>query len=108
MANIALPGTSSFIGELMLLLGIFKFNSTAGTISCLGVIFCGAYSLWLCNKILFGNLKNIYTLKFLDLNLKEFLILLPLFVLIVVVGLNPNVVLSFSHTVCLNILFESF
>ena len=108
MANIALPGTSSFIGELMLLLGIFKFNSTAGTISCLGVIFCGAYSLWLCNKILFGNLKNIYTLKFLDLNLKEFLILLPLFVLIVVVGLNPNVVLSFSHMVCLNILFESF
>jgi len=108
MANIALPGTSSFIGELMLLLGIFKFNTTAGTISCLGVIFCGAYSLWLCNKIIFGSLKNIYTVKFLDLNLKEFLIIFPLFVLILLVGLKPNLVLPFSHMVCLTILFESF
>ena len=108
MANIALPGTSSFMGELMLLLGVFKYNSTAGAISCLGVIFCGAYSLWLCNKVLFGNLKNIYTLKFLDLNFKEFLILFPLFFLIIIVGLNPNLILPFSHLVCLNILFESF
>jgi len=108
MANIALPGTSSFVGELMLLLGVFKFNNTAGTLSCLGVIFCGAYSLWLCNKMLFGNIKNIYTIKFSDLQLKEFLILFPLLVLIILVGFNPNVVLPFSHVVCLNILFESF
>jgi len=108
MANIALPGTSSFIGELMLLLSIFKFNNTASVVACLGVIFCGAYSLWLCNKILFGNLKNIYTITFSDLNVKEFLILFPLLVLIILVGFNSNTVLPFSHMVCLNILFESF
>jgi len=108
MANIALPGTSNFIGELMLLLGVFKFNSLASVISCLGVIFCGAYSLWLCNKILFGNLKNAYSIKFADLNLKEFLILLPLLILIFIVGFNPNTILSFSKTAFLNILFEIF
>ena len=108
MANIALPGTSSFIGELLLLLGVFKFNNTASVISCLGVIFCGAYSLWLCNKILFGNLKIVHTIKFSDLNLKEFLILFPLLALILIVGFNPNTVVSFSHMICLNILFEVF
>jgi len=108
MANIALPGTSSFIGELLLLLGVFKFNGTASVISCLGVIFCGAYSLWLCNKILFGNLKYAYTVKFSDLSLKEFLILFPLLILIFIVGFNPNTVVPFSHMVCLNILFEVF
>ena len=51
---------------------------------------------------------NIYTIKFSDLQLKEFLILFPLLVLIILVGFNPNVVLPFSHVVCLNILFESF
>jgi len=108
MANIALPGTSSFMGELMLLLGVFKFNSTASSISCLGVIFCGAYSLWLCNKILFGNLKVAYTIKFSDLKFKEFLILFSLLIFIFILGFNPNTINSFSHIVCLNILFDIF
>lgn len=45
LANIALPGTSSFIGEFLLLLGIFKTNTLISILSALGVILCGAYSL---------------------------------------------------------------
>jgi len=44
MANIALPGTSSFVGEFLLLTGIYKVNILASVISALGVILCGAYS----------------------------------------------------------------
>jgi len=79
MANIALPGTSSFVGEFLLLLGIFKMNILASIFGALGVILCGAYSLWLYNRLIFGNLKISYTLKFKDMNLREFSVLLPLF-----------------------------
>jgi len=45
MANIALPGTSSFVGEFLLLLGIYKTNVICCIFGALGVILCGIYSL---------------------------------------------------------------
>jgi NADH-quinone oxidoreductase subunit M len=108
MANLGFPGTSSFAGEFLTLIGSYQSNTFVTFFASTGMILGAGYSLWLCNKVLFGNLKNIYTLKFLDLNLKEFLILFPLFFLIIIVGFNPNIILPFSHLVCLNILFEFF
>jgi len=64
MANIALPGTSSFVGEFLLLTGVYKINIITCILSALGVILCGAYSLWLYNRVIFGNLKINNTLFF--------------------------------------------
>jgi len=97
MANIALPGTSSFVGEFLLLLGIFKMNIFASIFGALGVILCGAYSLWLYNRLIFGNLKISYTLKFKDMNLREFFILLPLFILVIFMGIAPAYFLDIIH-----------
>jgi len=90
MANIALPGTSSFVGEFLLLTGVYKANIITCIISALGVILCGAYSLWLYNRIIFGNLKIDYTLKFSDMNYREFLVIIPLFFFIFLMGLYPT------------------
>jgi NADH-quinone oxidoreductase subunit M len=90
LANIALPGTSSFIGEFILLLGIYKINSLTGIICALSVVLCGSYSLWLYNKIIFGNIKQDFALKYKDLNVKEFIVILPLFLLIFFLGVNPD------------------
>ena len=97
MANIALPGTSSFVGEFLLLLGVFKMNIFASVFGALGVILCGAYSLWLYNRLIFGNLKISYTLKFKDMNLREFSILLPLFILVLFMGIAPVYFLDIIH-----------
>ena len=94
MSNIALPGTSSFVGEFLLLLGIYKQNTVAAILSALGVILSGAYSLWLYNRVVFGNLKVNYTLTFNDINLREFCILFPLLILIFVLGIYPEIFLS--------------
>ena len=59
LANIALPGTSSFVGEFLLLTGIYKTSILIAVSGLFGVILSGAYSLWLCNKLIFGNLKFI-------------------------------------------------
>jgi NADH-quinone oxidoreductase subunit M len=68
MANIALPGTGSFVGEFLLLTGIYKTNVLSCIIGALGVILCGAYSLWLYNRIIFGNLKMTSISLFKDLD----------------------------------------
>jgi proton-translocating NADH-quinone oxidoreductase chain M len=78
IANISFPGTSSFVGEFLILLGLFKVNTTATFFSATGVILGGAYSLWLFNRIAFGNLKVQYISKFLDLSFREFVVFIPL------------------------------
>ncbi|CAM9373246.1 unnamed protein product, partial [Ectocarpus fasciculatus] len=91
MANIALPGTSSFIGEFLLLLGTFKCNSVCGFIAAFSVIISGAYSLWLSNRILFGNIKIKFTNKYKDINIREILILLPLIIFVLLLGILPSI-----------------
>ena len=95
MANIALPGTSSFVGEFTLLLGIFKNSIFTCVVSAISVVLSGAYSLWLYNRIMFGNLKINYTIKYKDLTKREFLILIPLAILVIFIGIYPNYLLKF-------------
>lgn len=97
LANIAIPGTSSFTGEFLLLTGIYKTNVVTAIISALGVILCGGYSLWLYNRIVFGNIKINYTLKFSDISFREFSIVFPLFLFIFLMGLYPTYFLSYIH-----------
>jgi proton-translocating NADH-quinone oxidoreductase chain M len=101
MANIALPGTSSFVGEFLLLLGIYKTNVMSAIVGALGVILCGAYSLWLYNRIIFGNLKTSFVVRFKDVNFLEFSILLPLLFFVLYMGVYPSFFSNFIHlSVC--------
>jgi len=95
MANIALPGTSSFVGEFLLLTGVYKINAFCCIIATLGVILCGGYSLWLYNRIIFGNLKINNTLIFKDITFREFSILLPLLILTIFMGIYPKFFLNY-------------
>ena len=105
LANIALPGTSSFVGEFLLLCGVFKTNIILCTISALGVVLCGAYSLWLYNRIIFGNLKVNYTSTFSDINMREFVLIFPLLVFVFFMGIYPTFFSSFTHLACSNLSF---
>jgi proton-translocating NADH-quinone oxidoreductase chain M len=97
MANIAFPGTSSFIGEFLILTGSFKSNTSATFLGATGVILSGAYSLWLLNRIAFGNMKVQYYAKFIDLNHREFICFLPLILGTLFLGIFPGIVLSSVH-----------
>jgi len=97
MANIGLPGTSSFIGEFLILAGSFKVNTSVTFIGATGMIIGGAYSLWLFNRISYGNVKIQYTSKFLDLSFREFLIFLPLILGTLSTGLYPTIFLASIH-----------
>jgi proton-translocating NADH-quinone oxidoreductase chain M len=97
LANVSFPGTSSFIGELLILLGSFKVNTSVTFLGATGVVLGGAYSLWLFNRIVFGNLKIQYTSKFLDVSFRELMVFFPLVAGTGAVGVYPNIFLSSLH-----------
>ena len=105
MANIALPGTSSFVGEFLLLLGIFKTNTLCSIMGATGIILCGTYSLWLYNRIIFGNIKSSYMILYKDLTIKDFILLFPLLTCVIIMGIYPTIFSNFIHLATLNISF---
>jgi len=62
IANMSFPGTSSFIGELLILIGCFSVNLEVSFLASLGMVLNGIYVIWLFNRIFFGviNIFNIY------------------------------------------------
>jgi NADH-quinone oxidoreductase subunit M len=97
MANIGFPGTSGFVGEFLILVGSFKVNSSVTFLGATGMVLGGCYSLWLFNRIAFGNLKTQYLKQTLDINKREFVIFLPLMYYTLILGLTPDVYLSSIH-----------
>jgi proton-translocating NADH-quinone oxidoreductase chain M len=105
MANIALPGTSSFVGEFLILAGSYKVNSSVTVLGATGMVLGGCYSLWLFNRIAYGNLKTIYFKKFLDINKREAFTFFPLILGTLVMGICPNIFLESMH-MSVNLLIE--
>ena len=97
LSNIALPGTSSFVGEFLLLAGLFQENIFCSIFAGLSVILSGAYSLWLYNRIIFGNLKSEFLKIYSDISFKEFFILISLFIPSLYLGLLPFKFLNIIH-----------
>ena len=93
-ANIALPGTCNFIGEFLVMLGLIDKNFIILILSCVNIILCVAYTMGMFNKIVFGNLKKKYSVRYNDVLKKDHLILFPLTILTIVFGFIPNTLLN--------------
>lgn len=102
LSNMALPGTSSFIGEFLIMLGLISFNSVATVIGSLGMVFSAAYSLWLYNRLLTGSIKSLFIKFYSDLSKKEFTIMFILLFFVILTGCYPSLFLdimsSYTYT----------
>lgn len=105
LSNIGLPGTGSFVGEFLILTGSFKVNTSVTFISATGMILGGCYSLWLFNRVSYGNLKTQYLKKYIDINKREFFLVLPLILGTLILGIAPDIFLESIH-MSVNFLFE--
>lgn len=101
MANIALPGTSSFVGERRILLGIVQTNTLVTARSATGMVLGGAYSLWLYNRVAYGNRKTRYIGNHMtDRDRREGRMFLPLRARTRFLGRYPSVILDMIHASC--------
>ncbi|MBV5323795.1 MAG: hypothetical protein J0626_00210, partial [Rhodospirillaceae bacterium] len=82
MASVGLPGTSGFIGEFLVMVGVFKDNTLVALLIATGVILGAAYMLWLYRRIIFGELVKEDLKTMLDLSLREKVIFAPLLMLV--------------------------
>ena len=106
LANIGMPGTGSFVGEFLILVGSFNVNTTITFLSATGMIIGGCYSLWLFNRVSYGNLKTQYIKEFLDISKKEFFLFIPLIAGTLIMGVYPKIFLDSIHF-SVNALVES-
>ncbi|HLH95249.1 MAG TPA: NADH-quinone oxidoreductase subunit M [Xanthobacteraceae bacterium] len=96
LANVALPGTSGFIGEFLTLIGTFRVNTAAATFATIGTILSAAYALWLYRRVIYGVLDKPSLAGILDLDYREIITLVPLAILAILLGVFPQPVIDLS------------
>ncbi|MFA8440449.1 NADH-quinone oxidoreductase subunit M [Yoonia sp.] len=94
MANVGLPGTSGFIGEFLVLMGIFQVNTWIALFATSGVILSAAYALWLYRRVVFGDLIKESLKTITDMGTRERVIFAPLVAMTLLLGVYPALVLD--------------
>ncbi len=107
LGSVGLPGTSGFIGEVLVLLGSWKVNPLVTIMSGLSLILGAIYMLRFYKKVSFGISKNSDKYEIYDTNIREFVIFTPLAILVLLFGIFPNIILIFLKVPHLYIL-EAF
>jgi len=106
MANISLPGTSSFIGEFLVFVGTYQSNTFITFLAATGMVLGAAYALWLCNRLLYGVLKPHFISTFSDVSRREFFMLLPFVFGILWMGIYPEPFLESLHCSVSNLVYQ--
>jgi NADH-quinone oxidoreductase subunit M len=94
LANTGLPGTCNFIGELIVFVGLADRNFLVAVVAVTGVILSVLYSVFLYNRLAFGNVNYNYIKVYKDITQREMAIMLPLTFLAILLGLFPNIILG--------------
>ena len=103
-ASLGLPGFSGFIAELMVFLGAFNSQSinqllprAFAIIATLGLLLTAAYYLWTLQRMFFGNFftrEKSWESVMRDINKREYLMFLPLIILIILFGIFPHLLIN--------------
>lgn len=97
MANSGLPATSGFVGEFMVIMGALQVNFWAAFAAATTLIFGAAYTLWMYKRVVFGDVANSHVAEMEDVNKREFLILAILAVMVLGMGLYPEMFVKVMH-----------
>ncbi|WP_018294245.1 NADH-quinone oxidoreductase subunit M [Mariprofundus ferrooxydans] len=108
MANVALPGASSFVAEIMVLIGTFDASAITqanlpvsvkwvAIIATTSVVLSACYTLWMCKRVVFGDVTKESVGSMKDMSVREFGYFVPLIILVAWLGFYPTPVLDLMH-----------
>jgi len=97
LAAVGLPGTSGFVGEVLVLFGAYQASTWLAVIAATGVVLGATYMLYLYRRICFGPLDKPDLLNLKDLDKREFLIFAPLVAVVIWMGIYPSFFLDVMH-----------
>jgi NADH-quinone oxidoreductase subunit M len=90
LASVGLPGTSGFIGEFLVLAGVFEVNTWVAFLAATGLILGACYMLYLYRRVVFGTITREDVRGMLDLGWREKLVFAPLLLLVFWMGIYPS------------------
>ncbi len=93
-ASIGLPGLNGFVGEFLVLIGSFPALPSLTVIAAFGVILAAVYLLWAYERVFTGVPDREENITLSDLSVREIALLAPIAVLVLVIGLYPNLLLD--------------
>ena len=88
MASMGLPGLNNFVGEVLLLVGIFEARPLIGILSFGGLVFTVIYILRMVKDTLFGEPKTDHV--WVDVSAREVVILVLMALPILFIGVHPG------------------
>jgi NADH-quinone oxidoreductase subunit M len=103
LGTVALPLTNGFVGEFLLLMGVYNYNIYYSVLAGLTIILGAVYMLRMYQRAMLGE-TNERTVAFVDLDGTEKSVLLIISVLIIVIGVYPQPVLHISEAAITNLL----
>lgn len=106
MANVGLPGTGGFVGEILALVGIYQVNTWVAFLATTGVVLSACYALWLYRRVIFGELTKDSLKSIMDLDRREIGILVPLVLVTLWMGLYPAPVLEVTRVSVENLISD--
>ena len=96
LANCGLPGTSSFVGELLIIISSYKYSLVTSIITATTLVISAGYSLWMVKRVIFGNYsykdKN---LEIHDCDITQLIILGILVLMVIYFGVYPSLLIEF-------------
>lgn len=95
-ANVSLPLTSGFVGEILIFIGLFHVSPFISILSGFGVILGAAYSIWLFNRLAYGMPESFSFSSYGDINRREFFVIEVLAAICLWMGIAPSYLLSAS------------
>jgi NADH-quinone oxidoreductase subunit M len=95
LGSVALPLTSGFVGEFLLINAIFQYNNIIGAVGGLTMILGAVYMLRSFQQTMLGE-STARTKTFIDLDRNEKLVLYPIAILILIIGIYPAPLLKIS------------
>ena len=94
LASVGLPGTSGFVGEILVIVGVFGVNSWVALLAATGGFLSVAYMLWLYRRVFFGSLTKDDLKLFPDLRPNEIIAFAPLAIITLLMGVYPDLFLD--------------
>lgn len=98
MASVGLPGTSGFIGEFLVMAGVYKIHKLHSFLIGSGMILGAVYMLFMYMKVMYGKIHNANISQLQDLSIREISCFIPLILLTLATGINSDIVLADIHT----------
>lgn len=95
LSSLAFPGTNSFVGEFLILVGGFEYSKLITAFAIPGAVLAAAYMLRMLQKVVWGSGEGNSAL--LDLNLREIVTLAPLLLFVFWIGLAPEPFMNVIH-----------